>query len=96
MPSVVMVINVAVTLLIAVLVLRIIFANFRVVAGRERLGRVLGPVSDYVIDVTEPILRPIRRVLPDTGLSLDFSPLVAIIAIDLIARLLTAALLRVM
>ncbi len=95
-PPVVLVINIAVTLLIFVLVLRIVLANAAVLLGRERLPSLLGTITDYVIDVTEPLLAPLRRVLPDVGLTLDFSPLVAIIVIDLLARLLTLALLRVM
>jgi YggT family protein len=95
-PPVVLVINIAVTLLIFVLVLRIILANAAVLLGRERLPALLGTITDYVVDVTEPLLAPLRRVLPNVGLTLDFSPLVAIIVIDLLARLLTLVLLRVM
>ncbi len=41
--------------------------------------------------VTEPILAPIRRVLPTFG-SLDFSPLVAIILLQVIQAVLARAL----
>ncbi len=41
--------------------------------------------------VTEPILAPIRRVLPTFGM-LDFSPLVAIILLQVIQAVLTRAL----
>ena len=44
---------------------------------------VLVSVTQVLIQVTEPILAPIRRVLPNFGM-IDFSPLVAIL-------LLTAA-----
>ena len=37
--------------------------------------------------VTEPILAPLRRIIPMIGM-LDFTPLVAIILLQLIARLL--------
>ena len=37
--------------------------------------------------VTEPVLAPLRRVIPRVGM-LDFSPLVAIILLQLIRRLL--------
>lgn len=36
--------------------------------------------------ITEPILAPIRRVLPSFG-SLDFSPVVALIAIGIVQRI---------
>ncbi len=41
--------------------------------------------------VTEPILAPIRRVLPTFGM-LDFSPLVAIILLQVIQAVLSRAL----
>ena len=37
--------------------------------------------------VTEPLLAPLRRIIPRIGM-LDFTPLVAIILLQLIARLL--------
>ncbi len=93
-PPAVLLINVLVTILIFVLVVRLVLINLLAWLGRERLGRFLGTFNDYVVDATEPILAPIRRMLPDVGFGLDFSPLVAIIAVDVIGRLLTFALLR--
>ncbi len=95
-PAAVLLVNVLVTLLTLVLVVRVILGNVRAMMGRERLGPFFGRVDDYVTDVTEPILVPVRRILPDVGLPFDFSPLVAIIVVDLIGRLLTFALLRAM
>ena len=40
-----------------------------------------------VYRVTEPLLAPLRRIIPMIGM-LDFTPLVAIILLQLIARLL--------
>jgi len=57
------------------------------------LGRVLmswlnprfeGPVGRFLYQATEPILAPIRRILPTTGM-IDFSPIVAFLLIGLIA-----------
>lgn len=42
-----------------------------------------------LIRITEPVLGPIRRIMPRTGL--DFSPLVAMLAIQVISRLLLNA-----
>ncbi len=33
------------------------------------------PIVKFIYDVTEPILRPIRNALPQTGM-VDFSPLI--------------------
>lgn len=42
----------------------------------------------YALDrVTEPMLRPIRRVMPDFG-GLDFSPMVLIIGLVIIGKLI--------
>jgi YggT family protein len=49
------------------------------------------PVMQMLYQVTEPILEPIRRVLPQTGM-IDFSPLVAIIVLQLVQQLLLSLL----
>lgn len=41
-----------------------------------------------IFDLTEPMLAPIRNLLPQTG-GLDFSPMVAILLIFLLVPLLT-------
>jgi YggT family protein len=46
------------------------------------------PLVRFLYNVTEPVLEPIRRILPRTGM-FDFSPLVAIIAALALQRLLT-------
>ena len=45
------------------------------------------PIRRWVDSIVEPLLMPIRRVLPPLG-GLDFSPLVLILLIQLIANLL--------
>jgi len=40
-----------------------------------------------VYRVTEPLLAPLRRIIPRAGM-IDFTPLVAIIILQLVARLL--------
>ena len=47
-------------------------------AGRSQLG-------SFVISATEPILAPIRRALPRTGM-LDLSPLVVLIVLSVLWR----------
>lgn len=49
-------------------------------------------VLRFLDRVTEPLLRPIRRLLPDLG-GIDLSPMVLILIIILIQRLLPAVLL---
>lgn len=45
------------------------------------------PIRRWVDSIVEPLLMPIRRVVPLVG-GLDFSPLVLIILIQLIANLI--------
>jgi YggT family protein len=45
------------------------------------------PVRRWVDSIVDPLLMPIRRVLPPLG-GLDFSPLVLILLIQLIANLI--------
>jgi YggT family protein len=60
------------------------------------LGRVLmswvnprfdSPVGRFLYETTEPILQPIRRVLPQTGM-IDFSPIVAFVVLSVLASAL--------
>ncbi|MBI3242709.1 MAG: YggT family protein [Chloroflexi bacterium] len=39
------------------------------------------PVVNFVIQVTEPILAPIRNIMP-SGMMLDFSPMIAMLLIN--------------
>ena len=47
-----------------------------------------GGVVAFIYQVTEPILAPIRRMIPATG-GLDWSPLVAMLALAVLVRLLS-------
>ena len=73
-----------------------IFLRFLVTAlWLVLLGRVLmswvnprfeGPVGRFLFETTEPILAPIRRVLPQSGF-IDLSPLVAFLLLSVISAL---------
>lgn len=67
-----------------VLIIRIV-ASFLPPRGDGLWGRIVG-VS---IQVTEPVLGPIRRRLPMVGM-LDLSPLVAFFLLDVVAYILIA------
>ena len=45
------------------------------------------PIVRFIYEITEPILAPIRRLLPSMGM-FDLSPMIAIIVIILIQSLL--------
>ncbi|MBO8158578.1 YggT family protein [Thermosyntropha sp.] len=44
------------------------------------------PIIKFIYDVTEPVMAPFRRLLPPAG-GIDFSPILAILAVYLVQRL---------
>lgn len=65
--------------LTVVIIVRVIFSWFPLSAHN--------PISVILHQLTEPILAPLRKLLPRIGM-LDISPLVAIIVLQLIVHLL--------
>ena len=51
-----------------------------------------GPILRFIYQATEPILEPVRRILPNMG-GLDLSPIVVLIGLDLVRGLLIQLLL---
>jgi len=49
------------------------------------------PIIRFVYEVTEPIMAPLRRLIPSAG-GIDFSPIVAVLAITMVQKLVTALL----
>ncbi len=69
-----------------ILTLALLVALFgRMISSWFTVGRdsPFFPVIEVLYQVTEPILAPIRRVLPKFGM-LDFSPMIAFFVISLI------------
>ena len=79
------IITIYIWLLIASAVLSWLIA-FNVVNTRNP---IVSSVGEFLYRVTEPLLRPIRRLLPDTG-AIDFSPMVMLLLIYIIIKVLTA------
>lgn len=48
-------------------------------------------LTRVLLDITEPVLRPIRRILPPVS-GIDFSPIVAMIAIQVVSNILISLL----
>jgi YggT family protein len=47
-------------------------------------------VGKILVDITEPLLGPIRRMIPSAG-GLDFSPIIAIILLQFVERIVLQA-----
>jgi YggT family protein len=52
------------------------------------------PVRKFIDDLVEPMLAPLRRVVPPVGM-FDFTPMVLIIIVQLVARLLVGILITI-
>jgi YggT family protein len=77
--------------LIYVAILGRIILSFVIPLMQGRVHPMVVNIYDVLTQMTEPILAPIRRVLPTFGM-LDFSPLVAIILLQIIQWALISAL----
>jgi YggT family protein len=53
----------------------------------NRHNRIVGTIEDFLWRITEPLLRPIRRVLPNLG-GIDISPVILILLLVFLRRLL--------
>lgn len=78
-----MLINVIVMLVIIQFIIGLLFA-FNVINQRNEF---LWQVYNSINSLLEPVLAPIRRILPQTG-TIDFSPLVLIIGLQIFMRIL--------
>ena len=77
------VISIYVWLLIAQAVLSWLVA-FGIV---NRYNRVVATIGDFLWRITEPLLRPIRRVIPDRG-GIDISPVILILLLWFLRNLM--------
>lgn len=50
-------------------------------------GSPFAAIAGFLYRITEPVLAPVRRVLPPMG-GLDLSPLVVIIGLQIVSRIL--------
>ena len=78
---------------IAIFVQFFVIALWLVILGRVLISwvnpRFDGPIGRFLYETTEPLLSPIRRVLPQTGM-VDLSPLVLLIVLGVVMRLVLA------
>lgn len=66
---------------------RVIFSWIRV----DPYHPTWGPILRFVYQMTEPIMAPVRNVLPSMG-GLDLSPIIVLFGIDILRRILISAL----
>ena len=81
-----MVISTANMLLIIWFIIGLLFA-FNVVSPSNQFAYA---VHDALSRLFEPVLRPIRKVMPDTG-AIDFSPMVFLMLLNAVSYILQGA-----
>ena len=81
---IIVVLNIYVYVLIASAVLSWLIA-FNVVNTRNQL---VSAIAEFLYRITEPVLAPIRRMMPNLG-GLDISPIILILIIMFIQRVIT-------
>ena len=92
-PAIFQLLDAVIGLFIWALILAAIFsmlASFNVLDTRNRL---VWSIGDFLYRVTEPVLRPVRNVMPSFG-NIDLSPVVVILLLQYVARPLLATLYR--
>ncbi|NVD44913.1 YggT family protein [Qipengyuania atrilutea] len=82
---IVMITNAIVMLVIIQFVIGLLFA-FNVI---NRSNEFMTQVFNSINALLEPILRPIRKLIPNTG-AIDFSPLVLILLLNAVVIVLTS------
>lgn len=85
------VLNTAITVYIWILIARVVLSwliSFNVI---NQFNQGVRTVDNFCRVLTEPLLRPIRRFMPDLG-GLDVSPIVLLLAIEFVRIFLFRAL----
>ena len=93
MLSVIWLINTVIQIYIYILIVQVIMSwliAFHVINTRNRFVFI---VADVAYKLTEPALRPIRRILPNFG-GIDLSPVVLILLLGFLQRLLSEMAMR--
>lgn len=76
-------VNIVVTVVIVQFILSLLLI-FNVVSMQNQFVASIYQALNMILD---PILKPIRRILPDTGM-IDFSPIVLIVGLNILQMLL--------
>lgn len=81
------IVNILFTALTVFIFARIIFSFVRV----SPYHPTWGPIMNFVFQATEPLLAPIRNILPPMG-GLDFSPMLLLIGINFLQGIIVRTL----
>ena len=85
--------NAVIGLFVWALIFAAVFSMLAAFGVLDTRNRFVWTIGDFLFRVTEPILRPVRNVLPSFG-NIDISPIVVILLLQYVARPLLATLYR--
>ena len=71
-------VNTLITIYIWLLIAQAVLSWLLAFGIVNRYNRVVATIGDFLWRVTEPLLRPIRRVIPDLG-GIEISPVILIL-----------------
>ena len=78
-------INAVIGLFIWALILAAVFSMLTAFGVLDTRNRLVWTVGDFLYRVTEPVLRPVRNVMPSFG-NIDISPVIVILLLQYIVR----------
>jgi len=83
--------NAVIGLFIWALILAAVFSMLTAFGVLDTRNRLVWTIGDFLYRVTDPVLRPVRRFMPNFG-NIDLSPVVVILLLQYVARPLLATL----
>ena len=81
--------NIVITLIFVVINAYEVILLLRVLLSWFRVDPYTNPFANILYKLTEPVLEPIRAILPQSGM-MDFSPLVVFVLLMAIQQVLSA------
>ena len=84
-PALFMLLNAVIGLLIWALILSAVFSTLASFGVLDTRNRLVWTIGDFLHRVTEPLLRPVRNLMPSFG-NIDLSPIVVILLLQYVAR----------
>ena len=82
-----------ISLAIWAIILAAVFSMLSSFGVLDTRNRIVWSVGDFLYRVTEPVLRPVRNILPSFG-NIDLSPLAVILLLEYVARPILYTILR--
>ncbi|HEY8348109.1 MAG TPA: YggT family protein [Symbiobacteriaceae bacterium] len=87
-------VSIFIQLVSALILVRVLMSWFRP-RYRTRSNSWFYDLEEMIWRATEPLLAPIRNLIPVSSMGLDFSPLILLLLIELVGRLLVGALVSI-